>query len=129
MTDELIIVTGLSLIPFEERDLQPKEPIDGQPQGAMDPGTAFNCLMDAIGAVAGIAGLVKDFVTMWNSGAAVTTVIRFARNMIGKACAWFAVGWAVVEFGECVGWWHQVALDNGVKYEYGPVTKDPLPIN
>ena len=61
--------------------------------------------MTAIGAVKGIAGMVSNFVSMWNSGASVSTVLGVVKNIFRTAVGWFGVGWAVYEFGDCIGWW------------------------
>ncbi len=126
LDDQGVLLTGLAVIPFEERDLAPKEPIDGQPKGSMDPGQAFGCFMEAVGTIAGISALVKNFVNLWNSGATISTVIGLAKSIIGKACAWFAVGWAVLKFGECVGWWYQVP-DNSGNSDPNPIINHTLP--
>ena len=84
------------MVPFESREMLP---------GSVSNNQIFECMMDAIGSVAGIAGMARDFATMWNSGASVATLLRTVKNIFKISAGWFAVGWAVYEFGDCVGWW------------------------
>lgn len=89
-----MILIGLILIPFEERDFQ-----------RLSNGQAFSCLMGAIGAVLGIGSLVREFSAAWSGGLTARSLISIIGRMAGTYLAWFMVGWAVKEFGECVGWW------------------------
>jgi len=87
---------GVVMVPFESRDMMP---------GYMSYEQMFRCMMNAIGAVSGIGLMVNNFVTLWNSGASAATLLSTVKSIFKISAGWFAVGWAVYEFGDCVGWW------------------------
>jgi hypothetical protein len=92
LTDIDVIVLGIMLVPFERRELS---------QGFAPNQKAFDCMMTAVGAATGIGALVAA----WNSGASVSTILSVLKSIIRISYGWFAVGYAVYSFGDCVGWW------------------------
>ncbi|HNU87155.1 MAG TPA: hypothetical protein PKJ94_02650 [Ferruginibacter sp.] len=91
-----VVMLGVVMVPFESRDMMP---------GYMSYEQMFRCMMNAIGAVSGIGLMVNNFVTLWNSGASAATLLSTVKSIFKISAGWFAVGWAVYEFGDCVGWW------------------------
>jgi len=92
LSNKEIIVLGLIIVPFESREIFP---------GLVTNEEAFDCMMTAIGAATGISALIS----LWKSGATVSTVLSTLKNILKVSYGWFAVGYAVYKFGDCVGWW------------------------
>jgi hypothetical protein len=61
--------------------------------------------MQAVGIASGVAALVTEFSSAWTSGITAKSLLRIIGRMAGIYLSWFLVGWAVKEFGDCVGWW------------------------
>jgi hypothetical protein len=87
-----VIVMGLIGIPFESRDNLPGYQTNAQ---------IFDCMMTAVGASLGISALIS----LWNSGASFSTVLGTLKSILRVSYGWFAVGYAVYKFGQCVHWW------------------------
>lgn len=84
------------IVPFESREMFP---------GFVSNETIFRCMMSAIGAVAGLGEMARNFTALWNSGASVRTLLSTVKSIFKISAGWFAVAWAVYDFGDCVGWW------------------------
>ncbi|RYF88798.1 MAG: hypothetical protein EOO03_07560 [Chitinophagaceae bacterium] len=103
VTNEGVILSAMVLVPFEANS------------GIGGGGTfetrntsysaIFDCVIEEIGAVLGIHQMVSNFISLWHNGASISTVSGFAKNIFKTAGGWFLVGWAVYEFGECLGLW------------------------
>lgn len=87
-----IITLGIILVPFEQRDMF---------LGRVSNAQAFSCMMGAIGTATGISSLISA----WNEGGSASTILSVLRTILGVSYGWFAVGYGVYQFGDCVGWW------------------------
>lgn len=87
-----VIVLGIIMVPFESRDNIP---------GIISNQQAFDCMMTAIGVATGISYLYS----LWTSGASTATILGTLKSILKFGAGWFAVGYGVWKFGECVGWW------------------------
>jgi K+-transporting ATPase A subunit len=87
-----VIVLGIAIIPFEERDIYP---------GRVSNEQAFSCMIDAVGTLF----LAGALISLWNEGASTSTILSVLKSIIKTSSGWFMVGWGVYKFGDCVGWW------------------------
>ena len=87
-----VIILGIAMVPFEQRDML---------TGRVSYEQAFGCMMTALSGATGISALVSA----WNSGATASTILSTLKSILKVSYGWFAVGYAVYQFGDCVGWW------------------------
>lgn len=92
LTNKEVIVLGLIMIPFEARDAV---------AGRISNEQAFDCMMTAIGVATGLNALYS----LWTTGASTATILSTLKAILKFGGGWFAVGYGVWKFGQCVGWW------------------------
>lgn len=87
-----VIVLGIIMVPFEQRDTY---------AGRISNQQAFDCMMTAIGVASGIYALYS----LWTSGASTASILATLKSILKFGYGWWMVGYGVWKFGECVGWW------------------------
>ena len=95
LDDQSIVLAGMVIAGIEEKEKNETNGTAKSQQAA-----TFSCLMSAVGAVAGLGGLANTI-----AGATMATVFGVVRAIFGIYFSAFTVGWAVYEFGDCMGWW------------------------
>lgn len=91
-----VIVLGLGIVPFESRE---------SAAGFVTNEQIFNCFLDALQTAGGIYGLVQSFISLWNNGASVGTLLSTVKSIFKVGGGWFMAAYGVYKFGGCVGWW------------------------
>lgn len=72
--------------------------------GSVIGGTAFDCLVGAIGSLIGL-GEVRTLYNDYLQGVTPRTILRTLRTMVRRVGSVFIIISAVYGFGDCVNWW------------------------
>ncbi len=95
LDDQGIVLAGMVIAGVEAKE-KSEIVVTAKSQQA----ATFGCLMGAVGAVAGLGGFANTI-----AGATMATVFGVVKAIFGIYFSAFTVGWAVYEFGDCMGWW------------------------